>query len=136
MLRTSRADVEARLGGVRAPTLVVMGTRDSDFTGPAAVAEWLAGRLGGTARLVEGAGHYPHAELPEQVGRPLTRFLSTTVGRCTDGRLGAVARGTPRRGCSLTAITPPVIVVAGTRIRQGHATPAAYREALAAQVSQ
>lgn len=69
--RTSHAPVEARLGEVAAPTLVVMGERDADFPDPAAEAQLVAERLHPHALaeilMVAGAGHYPQAEHPEAV---------------------------------------------------------------------
>jgi pimeloyl-ACP methyl ester carboxylesterase len=77
MIQASKADCEARLGAVKAPTLVVMGTKDPDFKGPGPEAEatWLTQRLQGTLVMVEGAGHYPHAEMPMQVGPQIIAFL-------------------------------------------------------------
>jgi pimeloyl-ACP methyl ester carboxylesterase len=76
--RTSHAPVEARLGEVRAPTLVVMGDRDPDFPDPRAEASAVAERLHGTTLIVPGAGHYPHAEDPETVTPAVVEFLSST----------------------------------------------------------
>jgi pimeloyl-ACP methyl ester carboxylesterase len=76
MFRGTKADIEARLGEVRAPVLVVMGTKDPDFPDPAAEARLVAERLRGSVLLVEGAGHYPHAEMPEQVAPAILRFLA------------------------------------------------------------
>lgn len=77
MMAASQADCEARLDAVKTPTLVVMGTKDPDFTnpGPDAEAHWLANRLHGDLVMVEGAGHYPHAEMPTQVGSVIIAFL-------------------------------------------------------------
>jgi pimeloyl-ACP methyl ester carboxylesterase len=79
MTRASKATAEARLGQVRAPTLVVMGTKDPDFTsyagGPEGEARLVAERLRGSVLMVEGAGHYPHAEMPEETGPAIRRFL-------------------------------------------------------------
>lgn len=72
---TSHAPVEARLGQVRARTLVVMGDRDPDFKDPAAEATLIAERLGGRAVIVPGSGHYPHAEYPEVVTPAVLEFL-------------------------------------------------------------
>jgi pimeloyl-ACP methyl ester carboxylesterase len=72
---TSHAAVEARLGRVKAPTLVVMGERDPDFKNAPAEAGWVADRLGGRAVIVPGAGHYPHAEYPEVVSPAIVAFL-------------------------------------------------------------
>jgi pimeloyl-ACP methyl ester carboxylesterase len=73
--RTSHAPAEARLGEVRAPTLVVMGERDPDFPDPAAEARLIAGRLDAKVVMVPGAGHYPQAEYPEIVSPSLVEFL-------------------------------------------------------------
>lgn len=75
MLTASKGVVEARLGEVAAPTLVLMGTEDPDFSDPAAEAQIVGERLRGTVRLVEGAGHYPHAEMPEGTSALIQSFL-------------------------------------------------------------
>lgn len=80
MLAASKAACEARLGKVSAPTLVIMGTKDPDFPRPEAEARWLSERLGGKVLMVEGAGHYPHAELPDQVGPAIVTFLAGVAG--------------------------------------------------------
>ena len=74
--RTSHAPVEARLGGVQAPTLVVMGGRDPDFPDPAVEAALIADRLHGRAIVVADAGHYPQAQYPELVGPAVVEFLA------------------------------------------------------------
>ncbi|MDQ6798777.1 MAG: alpha/beta hydrolase [Actinomycetota bacterium] len=73
--RTSHAPVEARLGEVSAPVLVVMGEADPDFADPAGEARLIAGRLGAEVVLVPAAGHYPQAEYPEVVGPCVVEFL-------------------------------------------------------------
>jgi pimeloyl-ACP methyl ester carboxylesterase len=75
MLAMDKSDVEARLGAVRAPTLVVMGTKDPDFDDPKAEAGTVAGLLGGTFVMVDGAGHYPHVEMPESAAPAIVAFL-------------------------------------------------------------
>jgi pimeloyl-ACP methyl ester carboxylesterase len=65
--RASHEPVEARLGEVKAPTLVVMGSMDPDFPDPGAEAQWIDRQLQGKVLMVPGAGHYPQAELPELV---------------------------------------------------------------------
>ncbi len=73
---TSHAQAEARLGDVAAPTLVVMGDHDPDFSDPAAEARFIAQRLDARVLMVPGAGHYPHAEYPEVVVPEIERFLA------------------------------------------------------------
>lgn len=77
--RTSHAPAEARLDQVSTPTLVIMGTRDPDFPDPAAEARHVADRLGGEVLLVDGAGHYPHADYPQVVNPALVEFLKKTI---------------------------------------------------------
>ncbi len=72
---TSHAPVEARLGEIAAPTLIVMGDHDPDFGDPRAEAAFIAGRLGAAVVMVPGAGHYPHAEYPEIVTPAILGFL-------------------------------------------------------------
>jgi pimeloyl-ACP methyl ester carboxylesterase len=75
MMLASKAACEARIADVAAPTLVVMGTRDPDFDDPAGEAKRVAERLRGAAFLVDGAGHYPHAERPDVTGPRVVEFL-------------------------------------------------------------
>jgi pimeloyl-ACP methyl ester carboxylesterase len=75
------AAVEASLARVAVPTLVVMGVKDPDFKDPTAEARWIADQVHGRVLLVEGAGHYPHVELPDRVGPEIARFLDAEPGR-------------------------------------------------------
>ena len=79
--RTTHAPVEARLGEVAAPTLVVMGTADPDVSDAGAEARWVAERLRGELLLVPGAGHYPHVEVPDAVNPVLVDFLRRAPAR-------------------------------------------------------
>jgi pimeloyl-ACP methyl ester carboxylesterase len=75
MMFASKAPCEARIGEVRARALVVMGSRDPDFQDPAAEAKLVAQRLRGEVVMIDGAGHYPHAEVPGEVAPVIVRFL-------------------------------------------------------------
>jgi pimeloyl-ACP methyl ester carboxylesterase len=68
---------EVHLSRVKAPTLAVMGSKDPDFKDPQAVAEWVAKSLRGRYEMIESAGHYPHAEMPEVTGSLVLAFLQT-----------------------------------------------------------
>jgi pimeloyl-ACP methyl ester carboxylesterase len=72
--RTTHAPAAARLGGVRAPVLVVIGDRDPDWPDPVAEARWVAETLNGELVVVAGAGHYPMAEFPETVSPAVAEF--------------------------------------------------------------
>ena len=58
-----------------------MGTKDPDFRDPAAEARFVADATGGEVLLVEGAGHYPHAEMPDQVVPATVALLRRTAAR-------------------------------------------------------
>ena len=76
MVWASKAPCERRLGEVKARALVLMGTKDPDFADPAAEGRHVAAAVHGELQLVEGAGHYPHAEQPEVVAAALARLAA------------------------------------------------------------
>ncbi|MGW5657658.1 alpha/beta fold hydrolase [Streptomyces humi] len=84
MGRTTPADAGARLGDVRCPVLVVMGTLDPDWADPhaegTAITEALPPGLG-HLELIEGAGHYPHDQFPNEVTSLLLTFLHRDTTR-------------------------------------------------------
>jgi pimeloyl-ACP methyl ester carboxylesterase len=75
MIFASKGPCEARIAEVRAPVLVVMGSRDPDFDDPAAEGDWVASHLHGKKLMVEGAGHYPHVEYPDIVAGAIINFI-------------------------------------------------------------
>lgn len=77
MMLRSDAAIEARLSRVSAPVLVVMGGADPDFPDAAAEARVIADATQGTAIVVEGAGHYPHVERPDEAHAAIASFLAT-----------------------------------------------------------
>ena len=81
MISLSKADTAAIVPQNRVPALVVMGSRDPDFEDAAAEARWLAGQLGAESLIVEGAGHYPHTEMPDRVAPKLLAFIAKAHGR-------------------------------------------------------
>ncbi len=81
MMFANHAAIEPRLMDVKAPTLIVVGSQDPDFPDPAGEARLIAEKLTGVTskqvEMIEGAGHYPHAEKPEQVLAVLLPFLQS-----------------------------------------------------------
>jgi len=79
MGRSAPTDAGAQLGNVRCPVLVVMGTLDPDWADPraegSAVVDALPRGLG-RLEMIEGAGHYPHDQFPEQVASLVLSFLA------------------------------------------------------------
>jgi len=81
--KSTPADADAQLPNVKGPALVIMGTLDPDFgnaraEGEAIVAAMTAGR--GTVAMVDGAGHYPHAQCPDAVAELVIPFLKEHAG--------------------------------------------------------
>lgn len=77
MLLASKTASEERLPRVKAPVVVIMGSKDPDFKDPAAEAQWVGKSLRGTVHMVPGAGHYPHAEMPALTAPLILDFLQT-----------------------------------------------------------
>jgi pimeloyl-ACP methyl ester carboxylesterase len=76
--KSTPADAEALLPSIRSPALIIIGTRDPDFVSPTAEAEAIVAEIPaglGTIAMIEGAGHYPHAQSPDQVAALITGFL-------------------------------------------------------------
>ncbi|MFL9652893.1 alpha/beta fold hydrolase [Streptomyces sp. PB17] len=84
MGRSAPTDAGARLGDVRCPVLVVMGTLDPDWADPraegAAVVDALPSGLG-RLEMIEGAGHYPHDQYPDRVVALVLAFLRSDAAR-------------------------------------------------------
>jgi pimeloyl-ACP methyl ester carboxylesterase len=77
MLLASKAEAERRTADVTAPALVLMGSRDTDFPNPAKEAQHVADLVQGTVAMIEGAGHYPQAEMPDTVAAQLIPFFAS-----------------------------------------------------------
>ncbi|MFJ9362433.1 alpha/beta fold hydrolase [Streptomyces mirabilis] len=84
MGRSAPTDAGAQLGNVRCPVLVVMGTLDPDWADPhaegSAIIDALPSGLG-RLEMIEGAGHYPHDQFPEQVVSLMLAFLGSDAAR-------------------------------------------------------
>ena len=80
---------EERINQVKAPALIIMGTKDPDWPDPEGEAQWIANQLSAEVHLVEEAGHYPQSEMPELVIPAVLGFLaksgeSSQARRMTD----------------------------------------------------
>jgi pimeloyl-ACP methyl ester carboxylesterase len=74
--RTRHDPAEARLGEVKAPTLVIMGEQDPDFPDPKAEAAWIGETLHAEVVMVPESGHYPQSQRPELVTDAMRHFLT------------------------------------------------------------
>ncbi len=80
MGRSTPADAGAQLANVRCPALIVEGSLDPDWADPLAEGEAIVAAMPtGLAELevIEGAGHYPHTQFPDQTVALLLAFLRT-----------------------------------------------------------
>jgi len=81
--KSTPAGAGAQLPNVRCPALVIMGTLDPDFADPRAEGDAVAAAMPagmGTVAMVDGAGHYPHAQSPEAVAELVIPFLKEQAG--------------------------------------------------------
>ncbi|MET1004073.1 MAG: alpha/beta hydrolase [Propionibacteriaceae bacterium] len=82
MCRTAPTDAGAQLSNVRCPVLVVQGSLDPDWADPRAEGEKIIADLPaglGELVVIEGAGHYPHAQTPDEVVDLALPFLARTL---------------------------------------------------------
>ncbi len=77
MIPASKMSSEVRIPQVKAPVRVLMGSKDPDFKEPETEGRWVADHLNGTLTMIDGAGHYPQAEMPEITGPMILSFLET-----------------------------------------------------------
>ena len=80
MGKAAPTDAGEQLGNVTCPVLVVQGTLDPDWASPLAEGEGIVAALPdgvGRLQMIEGAGHYPHVQFPEQVAAAMLTFLDS-----------------------------------------------------------
>ena len=80
--KSTPADAEAQLPNVTVPALIIMGTIDPDFPDPRTEGNAIVAALRpglGQVAMVEGGGHYIHAQLPDQVAALIIGFLKANV---------------------------------------------------------
>jgi pimeloyl-ACP methyl ester carboxylesterase len=80
MLRASKRASGERMPKVIQPALVLMGSKDPDFKNPEAEAKRVAEAVRGSYKIIENAGHYPHAEMPE-IAAPLMLDFMQSLSR-------------------------------------------------------
>lgn len=75
MMLASKSASEERMPRVTCPVRVIMGSKDPDFKDSEVEARWVAERLQADYQIVQDAGHYPHAEMPEDTATLVIDFL-------------------------------------------------------------
>jgi pimeloyl-ACP methyl ester carboxylesterase len=82
MGKSSPADAGALLDQVACPVLVIEGSLDPDWADPRAEGEKILADLPtglGELAVIEGAGHYPHVQTPDEVVALTLPFLARTL---------------------------------------------------------
>jgi pimeloyl-ACP methyl ester carboxylesterase len=78
MGRSQPTDAGAQLASIRCPALVIVGTLDPDWPEPRAEAAGIVAAMPsglGAIATIEGGGHYPHTQFPDQVAAVVLPFL-------------------------------------------------------------
>lgn len=75
MASTNHDKSEACLKRMKAPALIIMGSKDPDFPDPEKESRWLAEQTGARSVMIPGAGHYPQAEFSDEFTELLTDFI-------------------------------------------------------------
>ena len=82
MCKTSPTDAGAQLPNVTCPVLIIQGSLDPDWADPRAEGEKIIADLPtglGELVVIEGAGHYPHGQTPDEVLALTLPFLAKTL---------------------------------------------------------
>jgi pimeloyl-ACP methyl ester carboxylesterase len=83
MCKTKPSDAGAKLAQVTCPVLIIEGSQDPDWADPRAEGEQIMSALPaglGELAVIEGAGHYPHVQTPDEVLGLALPFLTKTLG--------------------------------------------------------
>ncbi|GIF38021.1 alpha/beta fold hydrolase [Actinoplanes xinjiangensis] len=84
MCKTDPGQAGAHLPDVTCPVLIIEGGLDPDWADPRAEGEKIIADLPaglGQLAMIEGAGHYPHAQTPDEVVALSLPFLTRTLTR-------------------------------------------------------
>ena len=84
MCKASPGDAAAQLPNVACPVLVIEGSLDPDWADPRAEGEKIIADLPtglGELAVIEGAGHYPHAQTPDELLALAVPFLAKALTR-------------------------------------------------------
>lgn len=84
MCRSKPTDAGEQLAHVSCPVLIVEGSLDPDWADPRAEGEQIVGALPagrGELEVIDGAGHYPHAQTPDALLARALPFLAGALPR-------------------------------------------------------
>lgn len=75
LANSSRQPSEDGMRHLKVPTLVIMGSKDPDFPDPQAEGKSIVEQTKGKLVMLDGAGHYPQTEMPEETANVILEFL-------------------------------------------------------------
>jgi pimeloyl-ACP methyl ester carboxylesterase len=84
MCTSKPTDAGAALKDVRCPVLVIEGSLDPDWADPRVEGERIVAELPehrGELVVLDGVGHYPHAQAPDQLLAVVVPFLAKVLPR-------------------------------------------------------
>ncbi|HEY5201573.1 MAG TPA: alpha/beta hydrolase [Acidothermaceae bacterium] len=84
MCKSKPTDAGAQLANVRCPVLIIEGSADPDWADPRAEGDGIIADLPvglGELAVIDGAGHYPHAQTPNEVIALSVPFLTRALPR-------------------------------------------------------
>ncbi|MEU4692531.1 alpha/beta hydrolase [Actinoplanes sp. NPDC023714] len=88
MGQTSPADAGAELPNVRRPALIIEGSLDPDWADPRAEGAAVVAAMPdgiGTVEVIDGAGHYPHTQYPDETVALMLPFLEKATSTAATG---------------------------------------------------
>ncbi len=130
MCKTSPTDAGAQLANVTCPVLVIEGSLDPDWADPRAEGEKIIADLPtglGELAVIDGAGHYPHAQTPDEVLALARPFLAKTLARMPRAGLPPAVGHRGRRRPGRRDRLRPNLSMGLLAERLGVKTPALYK---------
>jgi pimeloyl-ACP methyl ester carboxylesterase len=91
----SEGPLDSRITSAAIPLLVIFGAEDQLVDDPGAAAEAYTDVPGAQIEIIDGAGHSPNVEKPEETAELIERFAAgaTPAARAGPGRRGGAGRG-------------------------------------------
>ena len=81
MIRATKDHAWKKIDAVEVPALLIMGSRDPDFSDPVKETDFVASHLTKSRHvekvIIDEAGHYPHVEMPDDVAKAILAFTKT-----------------------------------------------------------
>ena len=83
MVWMSKSDSTKLIPALTKPAIIIGGSKDSDYADPASELNAIAAQMKIPALVIDGVGHYPQAEAPDQASAAILEFLRSGIVRRT-----------------------------------------------------